>query len=179
MIMCYLLHAKFIEIEVVIKDMSVSEAELEMTELIDMLQIKDEDRLTHSYREMANEGVEIKKDLEYYSNTNKVFWVVNKDVNDKIKANDIVPCIFVEKKVENGACWMGILQLDESIKFDNFKYTTWRKFIGELHGIYVDVLLISDGSLYKLDGTVVDFSDLGRSSVKVGGEYLAKFSGTE
>ena len=121
----------------------------------------------------------INKDLTYYANQNKVFWVVNKDItieNGKILANSVVPCIFIEEKDNKKL----ILQLDESIKYDEYKYTAWRKFLGMAHDTYINVLLIvgnesSQWHLYTLTGKKIAFANIGRSSVKIDKTFLAKF----
>ena len=84
------------------------------------------------------------KDLEYYINQNKVFWVLSDDINDNLKRKQVVPCIYVERTNDNKYL---ILQFDESIKLDEFQYTAWRKLIGLHYNIWVDVLLISNNEL--------------------------------
>lgn len=116
------------------------------------------------------------KNLEYYYNSNKIFWVVNKDINDKIKANDIVPCIYVCKKDDK----YEILRFDPNINFNNYKYTSWRKFLGSLYNIYVDVFLIYNDSdeglkLISLRGEEIDFNSLTMSDILISEEHLAKF----
>lgn len=169
----------FVEIEVVIK---TKEDELESNDLFQLLMnlmnLNDKLVVQCGYRELLLESLtsqvcNVTKDLHYYASCGKVFWVISDDINDKLRAKQIVPCIFVEK-TESGK--HAILQLDESIKFDNFKYTAWRKLIGETYNIWVDVLLIDDDkSLYTLNGTVVEFASLQRSSVIVDKSFLAKF----
>lgn len=116
------------------------------------------------------------KNLEYYFNSNKVFWVVNKDLNDHIKANDIVPCIYVSKVGED----FFILQFDPKIAFNNYKYTSWRKFLGKLYNTYVDVFLIYKENeslkLVSLKNEEIDFNQLKMSNIIVSEEHLAKFS---
>lgn len=112
------------------------------------------------------------KDLNYYKSQNKVFWVPDKNIGKEFKAFDVVPCIFVEQKDEK----YHILQFQESIKLDPFKYTAWRKLIGQTYNIRVDVLLIGNDSLMKLDGSTVNFEELERSQVVVDQKYLAKFA---
>ena len=171
----------FMEIEVVIKteeeDMN---SHAIMTELIHMLQIKPEDHIDIGYREMLlqkNSTLQ-EKTLEYYANTDKIFWVVNKDINDYIKANDIVPCIYVEKTTDS----YNILQFDPSITDDNFKYCAWRKFLGDIYDIYTDVLLIYTNPITKslklctLAGLHVNFDELNKNGKFISKEHLAKFS---
>lgn len=111
------------------------------------------------------------KDLEYYEQSNKIFWIVNKDINEHIKANDKVPCIFVEKKEDNTR---HIVQLDLSIKDDNYEYTAWRKVLGDITGSYIEVLLIHNGVLYTLKNEIVEFDTLGRSElIEVPKKYLS------
>lgn len=112
------------------------------------------------------------KSLDYYRQQNKVFWVINADINNKLKSNQVCPCLFVEKIQDQ----YKILQFDYSIKFDQYQYTTWRKLIGEIYGIHVDVLLISDDELVTLNGKTVNFNQLGRSEIVIDKKYLAKFS---
>lgn len=161
---------QFIEIEVVIKtEEQEQNAELLMKKLKHLLDIKKEDSISYGYRELLifNNN---NKTLDYYASQNKVYWVVNKDINKDIKSNDIIPCIFVEK-IDNE---LYILQFEESIKFDHYKYTAWRKLIGEIYNIYVDVLLIHDNSLYTLNNENIDFNKLKRSSKIIDKNYLAK-----
>ncbi len=111
--------------------------------------------------------------LEHFETQDKVFWVVNRDVNEHIKKNDIVPCIYVEKK--EGSYY--VLPLDAKIAGDPYRYTAWRKLIGELYGIRVDILLAKGGKLYTLDNDQVDFSKLKKSQCEeIKLEHLARFS---
>ena len=114
---------------------------------------------------------ETDRDLSYYENINKVFWVVASD-NDHFKQYEKVPCIFVETIIKNGKKDRKILQFDNEIEFDEYHYTAWRKVIGKKYGIYVDVLLIKDGKLYTLDCVEIDFDTLGRSDVMVDKKFL-------
>jgi hypothetical protein len=185
---------KFIEIEVVIDENAVKTGTQRdphqiMDELVKAMEIKDEDRITCGYRELLlkarREQAVIKdittvKDLNYYHNQEKIFWVVNETINSSIKANDIVPCIYVEKK-DGGT--LAILQLDLDIAKDDYKYTAWRKFIGKEYDIRVDVLLIApdltDSSklqLYTLEGDAIQFNTLSRSDKIIDKEFLAKFA---
>lgn len=111
------------------------------------------------------------RNLAYYRDINKVFWVIAHDMGP-FKQYEKIPCIFVE------SCpgVMKILKFDYEIEFDEFQYTAWRRLIGQIYGIRVDVLLIHNGTLYKLDGTTVDFANLRRSSVLVDKKYLARMS---
>ena len=115
------------------------------------------------------------KNLQYYENSDKMFWVPTQDIKttDKnfIKRNMPIPCIFVEEKCDK----YYILQIDLSIKIDKYRYTAWRKVIGITYGIRVDVLLICNNNLYKLNGEKVCFEYLGRSDVNVDKQYLGKF----
>ena len=81
-------------------------------------------------------------------------------------------CIFVEEFEDSGRL---IIQLDENIKLDEYKYTAWRKFIGESDNIRVDILLIHNDKLYTLKNELVEFESLGRNDVKIDKEYLARF----
>jgi hypothetical protein len=114
------------------------------------------------------------KDLNYYKTCDKVVWVPVHDIKcsngNIIKADTPTPCIYVEDKDNK----YYILQLDLSIKDDQFRYTAWRKVIGITYNIRVEVLLINNNQLFKLDGSEVLFNDLGRSTVNVNKEYLGK-----
>lgn len=115
---------------------------------------------------------ETDRDLSYYENVSKVFWVVASD-NKNFKQYENVPCIFVEiSTTKNGNKDRKILQFDNEIEFDEYHYTAWRKVIGEKYDIYVDVLLIKDGKLYTLDCMEVDFDTLGRSDVIIDKKFL-------
>lgn len=144
-------------------------------EIMIIMNLKNKEVINYGYRELSLK-YQSNKDLQYYVNQNKVFWVLSDDINNDLKRKQIVPCIFVEHT--NDEKYL-ILQFDESIKFDGFKYTAWRKLIGIHYNIWVDVLLISNNILVTLDGKTVDFSELGRSTVVVDKKYLAKFSVNE
>lgn len=162
----------FLEIEVVIKtEEEDKNSDLIMKEVIDICNINNYEKVDCGYRELLIKHNNRYKTLEYYKNTNKVFWIVNKDIDKYFFANDIVPCIFIE--IRNNK--MLILQFDENIKFNEYKYTVWRKFIGNKYNIYVDVLLIFQDKLINLKGEEIKFEDLERSNVIINKEYLAKF----
>lgn len=124
---------------------------------------------------MSNFTPEENRDLKYYATIDKVYWVVNVN-SGPFKANDIVPCIFVEKD-QNGKYL--ILKFDYKLEFDRFRYTAWRKFIGKTYNAYIDVLLIDvkddNYQLYNLKGNIIDFNSLGRSRILVDADLLAKF----
>jgi hypothetical protein len=168
----------FIEIEICIQNNStMEECTNIMNELIQILSIRDEDRIATGYRELILTLDDPVRDINYYITQGKMFWVVNREIkarNREFLANSIVPCIFVE--IKDGKYL--ILQLDMSIKFDDYKYTGWRKLIGEAYGIRVDVLLIDVANLklYDLDGNECEFAKLGRSPVVVDKTYLARFA---
>lgn len=123
----------------------------------------------------------MQKDLTYYATQDKVYWVVANDVFD-IKGNILfkqyekIPCIFVQNL--NNRYY--ILQFQENIKQDSFRYTAWRKLLGKIYNARVDVLLIKIFSkhikLYTLAGKIVNFEDLGKSNIQISDKYLAKFS---
>lgn len=165
----------FVEIEIVINNYEDEVESMDlMDEMLSVLGLMDADRIDVGYRELLLKKSQ-HRDLDYYASQDKIFWVVNKDINDEIRANDIVPCIFVERRNDKT---MGILQLDWDIKLDDYKYTAWRRLIGDIYAIYVDVLLIKNKKLYRLSGEMVDFDQLDRSDVTVDKKYLAKFSVT-
>jgi hypothetical protein len=121
------------------------------------------------------------RDLKYYAECDKVFWVVNETVNEFLPANAVVPCIYVEVWTghaddDDEEEQMKILQFDVAIAMDSYRYTAWRKFLGEMYEIRVDVLLISDNKLFKLDGKEIDFATLSRSNIIVDKEHLARFA---
>ncbi len=162
----------FLEIEIVINNtVEEKEAPFFMDSLLKIFNLKEHQKIDCGYRELLLRSNN--KTLDYYIESNKIFWVVNKDLNPFIKSNDITPCIFVEKTIDNRYL---ILQLSELIKFDTYKYTAWRKFIGETYNINVEVLLINNHKLYTLDNKEIEFSELGRSNITVDRKYLAPFS---
>lgn len=114
------------------------------------------------------------RNLEYYKHIDKVFWVPVDDIKlsngNIIKQNERIPCIFVEKKNDK----YFILQFDLSIEFDEWRYTAWRKVIGQIYNIRVEVLLINGNGLFELNGSEIKFEELGHSNVLVDKKYLAK-----
>lgn len=174
----------FLEIEILIRnDQDQAESGDFMTRLLDDMGLDRNATVDCGYRELmlktrkeSDTSTELiskppVRDLEYYRTQNKVFWVVNRDINDQIRANQIVPAIFVEISDSE----INILQFDLRIKMDNYKYTAWRSLLGQMYGIRVDVLLIAGDYLYDLNGNQVAFSSLGRSDVQVDSRHLAKF----
>lgn len=162
---------KFVEIEVLIRDeQEQTDSKTLMDELISMLNIRDAEVCAPGYRELLLQSQQ--KPLSYYIEQGKLFWTLNEDVNEHLKRNAVHKCLFVEKNAEG----YQLLQLDVSIKCDPYRYTAWRSLIGKTYNIQVDVLLISpEGVLYTLDGEVVKFEDVGRSTVVVDKTYLARF----
>lgn len=139
--------------------------------LFEILGLVYENYILDSYKDIILKNIN-NRDLNYYKNTNKIFWTLNDTINEYLIDNQTIPCIFVEKK-EN---IYYILQLDLNIKYDDYKYTGWRRLIGKIYNIYVDVLLIaSNDKLYTLDGQIINFYDLKRSNVIVDKKYLGKF----
>ena len=115
----------FLEIEVVINNTKQEEtASTIMDYLVNLMKITDCEKIKCGYRELLISVPNKQKTLDYYAKADKIYWFVNEDVNEKIKRNSVVPCIFVER-LSGGA--MNIVQLEETIKFDNYKYTAWRK----------------------------------------------------
>ena len=124
-----------------------------------------------------------KRDLNYYATCDKIYWVVAKDIywgSDPIfKQYDKVPCIFVEERIGGEKA---ILQLDFEIKDDSYRYTAWRKLIGQAYGIRVGVYLINKDmngydsyEMFDLDGESVHFEDFVRSDLHIDKTFLAKF----
>jgi len=162
----------FLEIEIVINNSKDDENSEEfMEELKDTYYLSQFEKIKCGYRElMINSRT---KTLEYYTNTKKMFWVL---ADDK-KFGDIlmpryssIPCIFIE--VTKGG-EQKILQLDTNLKYDRHSYTAWRKVIGTIYNIRVDVLLIVENKLYALEGDEIDFKTLARSSFIIDKKYLA------
>jgi protein associated with RNAse G/E len=83
-----------------------------------------------------------KRNLDYYENIDKVYWVPVKDIcppdGDIIKANTPTPFIYVESTPDQ----FKILQFDMDIEFDKWRYTAWSKVLGKSYDIRVEVLLI-------------------------------------
>ena len=114
------------------------------------------------------------RDLNYYKSVDKVYWVPVSDISLSngrvIKQNTPTPCVYVHD--DNGV--YRILQFDLLIEFDNWRYTAWRKVLGQTYNIRVDVLLIDGNELFTLEGKEVLFEDLQRSDIWIDKEYLAK-----
>ena len=167
----------FVEIEVVIKNEEQDKnAKQLLDELMTIMNIDINinnlscNVIDVGYRELLMRTQ--KKTLDYYKNQNKIFWVLAETINEKLLQYQVQQCLFVEKKNDK----YYVLQLDVNIKFDNYKYTAWRKLIGTVYNIIVDVLLIVDDQLCTLDGQMVEFDELDQSTVFVDKKYLAKFS---
>ena len=171
----------FLEIEVIINnEKEVVESNVIMTEILNMLfgdNYDDYKIITNGYAELTelieptSHKDQLVRDLCYYANSKKVYWYVNDDINYLLKQNDVVPCIFTEKKNDGHY----ILQFDRNIGQDNYKYTAWRKTIGSAYDIRCDVLLIADNTLFDLAGNICKFDDLKRSEVVVSSQFLASF----
>ena len=116
------------------------------------------------------DAVEKSRDLQYYKNIDKVYWVVAHDIGNIFKRYEKIPCIFVQHTKDDKYL---ILKFDYNIEFDMFRYTAWRKVLGQTYGIRVDVLLIKDDKLYTLSGKEKKFSDLGRSEHLIDKQFLA------
>lgn len=173
----------FLEIEIILGDVSQAIAEIEMQELIEWLQLKDLPKMRFGYRELLQkykaEQLAGTRDFNYYKNQNKVFWVIAEDLPScGFKRYDVIPCLFVEK-YENGS--YGIIQLDPSIAHDNYQYTAWRKLLGQAYGFKADVLLISlsNDKLYTIEGKEVSFESLSRSAHFIDRSFLAPFARIE
>lgn len=173
----------FLEIEIILSEsMSLMAANQEMEELQKWLQLDNQRKISKGYRELlletASETQDCIKDLEYYKNQNKIFWVIANDLSVETKnfyRYDVIPCLFVEEFADGT---YGIIQLDPSISEDPYQYTAWRKFIGLEHKFRVEVLLIDTDhdKLYTLQGKAVPFESLTRSSRLIYKNYLAPFS---
>lgn len=168
----------FLEIEIILsKEVPLVVAETEMRELQDWLELSNLHKITQGYRELLQaKSSNNEKDLHYYKNQNKVFWVIAEDhPNGKFKRYDVIPCLFVEQ-FDDGS--YGIIQLDPTIAADCYQYTAWRKLIGQEHGFRAEVLLIdvSSDKLYTLKGEEVSFDSLSRSSRFIDKSYLAPFA---
>lgn len=160
----------FLEIEIVIStDKEMNDSKNFMQQLLNQLDIQNKEKIDCGYRELTIQYNSQTKDINYYIKEQKIYWVVNQDINENIKANNVIPCIFIE--VQNDKKLM--LQLDLDIKFDNHKYTAFRKVIGKIYNIKVDVLLIHDNKLYTLNNNVINFNDIGRSNIYVDKKYLS------
>jgi predicted adenylyl cyclase CyaB len=162
----------FMEIEVVIKtEDEEKNAQNLLHEILEMTNTKNNKIVIDGYRELMLEQLNEQKDYNYYVNNQQLYWVVNKDINGDIKANDIVPCIFTERKNNTH----NILQLDYSIFRNNAKYTMWRKMVGKKYNFTCDVLLITKNGLIDLQGNAIDWKNVGRSKIYVHRSYLARF----
>lgn len=98
----------------------------------------------------------------------KLYWVIAHDVKNLFKRYEKIPCIFVEKTENNFA----LLRFDKNIDSDSYRYTGWRKVIGIAYGIRVEVLLLKNGNLYDLNGSIVDISSIKRSKHVISKKYL-------
>lgn len=164
---------QFMEIEVVIKteeeDRKASDL---LLRILKMTGVENNERIASGYREMLIRKLDDEKTLSYFTKEPKMFWVVNKDIPGvpEIRANNILPCLFTEKR--NGNHY--VLQLDLSIKDNGKRYTMWRKLVGQTYNIQCDVLLIVDNKLYDLQGNVI--TSVGRSDIYVHRSFLAYFA---
>ena len=87
----------FVEIEVVIKTQEQNEkAQSLLNELLNLMNISNGQVVDVGYRELLM--MYNKKSLAYYRDQNKVFWVINETINEKLLRNQVQPCLFVEKK---------------------------------------------------------------------------------
>ncbi len=163
----------FMEIEVVIRtEQQRKNANNLLQHILQLTGTENNERISVGYRELLiNKLREKKKIPQYYFKNPKCFWVVNKNIKNEFKANEIVPCLFTELKDGKH----NILQLDMSLENDHNKYTMWRKMIGQHYNIYCSVLLIKDDKLFDLDGIMINTDSLGWSDVYVHKSYLAKF----
>ncbi len=169
----------FLEIEIILsKEVPLAVAEVEMAELQNRLQLTHLSKITCGYRELLLQKKAEKtfgvRDLNYYKNQNKIFWVIADDLGD-FKRYDVIPCLYVEQ-FDDGT--YGIIQLDPTIAHDDYQYTAWRKLIGQEYGFKAEVLLI-DGAhdkLYTLKGKEVAFDSLSRSLRLIDKSYLAPFA---
>lgn len=109
-----------------------------------------------------------KRDIKYYQNIDKVYWECGYDIKDLFKHFERVPCLFVESTPEG----CKILDIDHQIEFDDYRYTAWRKVLGNSYDIRVEVYLIKNEKLYTLKGEEIDFNKLGRSDIVVDKKFL-------
>ena len=167
------LDGAFMEVEVVMGDDSAElGAQNLMEQIIELTDTQNTEILSVGYRELLIEKNRSNRTPEYYLKNPQLYWVLNRDVNDELKANSVVPCVFTELTSTGHK----ILQIDLSIKDDGHKYTMWRKFAGRAHGIRIDVLLFdSRGHLVDLAGRIIDPTSIGLSSVYINRRYLAPF----
>lgn len=177
---------KFLEIEVVMSDEekhTLENSNRLLNTILSMTGNNNSEKIAVGYRELLMRKLQEKKDVEYYTENPQLFWVVNKNIPDRMwgngrvlfKANEIVPAIFTEYR--DGKHF--VLQLDLSIKTNNpeRKYTMWRRLVGHHYGIHVSVLLIDDyGFLNDLEGNQVSEIDIGKSDIYVNRKFLAYFS---
>lgn len=176
---------KFIEIEIVINNDEEEKKSQELLEkLMEMLNLNQLEKIAIGYREMLfnklnNISTDIIKDYKYYRNCKKVFWYINDDItNTNFKRNQIIPSIFVEViGDEYYILQLDLKDVDLSEEEHKYKWTGWRKIIGEKYKIRVDVLLISDENnvLYDLNGKKINFENLKYSTKHIDKSYLAKF----
>lgn len=171
----------FLEIEIILsQEVPLSVAETEMRQLQDWLQLNNLRKITQGYRELLQlkraQSFTGERDLGYYKNQNKVFWVIADDLEvGNFRRYDVIPCLYVEQ-FDDGS--FGIIQLDPSIATDCYQYTAWRKLIGQEYGFRAEILLIdvSSDKLYTLRGDEVKFDSLSRSPRFVNRSYLAPFA---
>jgi len=165
----------FMEIEVVIKtDEQERNANNLLETILRLTNTENNERVGIGYRELLIQKLDEKKDISYYTEKPKMFWVVNKDLEPGFKANDIVPCLFTEFKDGRHH----ILQLDLSVKDDGCKYTMWRKMVGQKYGFECRVVLLSDQGIFELSGVKVDPESIGRSQIYIHRSMPARFSGS-
>lgn len=172
---------KFLEIEIILsKEVSLSSAETTMRHLQDWLRLDGLPKISHGYRELLRQSmakqVPDERDLSYYKNQSKVFWVIAEDFPvANWKRYDVIPCLFVEQ-FDDGS--YGIIQLDPTIAADDYQYTAWRKLIGQEYDFRAEVLLIDvvRDTLYTLQGNEISFDTLSRSSRLIDKRCLAPFA---
>lgn len=164
----------FMEIEVVINTVEEDlKAGSLLSNILYLTKTEDAEKVAVGYRELLLQKLEKEKNVAYFLKDPKMFWVVNKDIPPYVKANDIVPALFVEEK--DGQ--YKVLQLDLSIKDDGFRYTMWRKMVGQELGFNCQVLLMLDNqTLIDLKGEKVNPASLSRSEIHVHKSYLARFA---
>jgi len=167
----------FFEVEVVISnDREEQAAESLLKYVLSLFGVEHEKRVKCGYRELLLQKLQRETAIADLRESGQLCWIVNKNINDRVRANDCACCLYTEL-TDDGQHKR--LQLDRSVCGDGKRYTMWRRFVGEHYGVHVSVLIFDQGMLLDLDGKYHSYDDVGVSDVYVNRSFLAPFMTTE